>query len=100
MLYCLAHDLQLDEQREKDTPHGRRNPTDVVQMRGLVSPGLLPIFDRLGTVVASTLTPEQAQAMAALRRPMVRDPQAGELEERLRDLEDQVQGNHTGGTGA
>jgi hypothetical protein len=52
---------------------------------------LAPIYDQLeaalGEVHAGTLDPRTALAMAALARAMVAVLQAGEVEQRLRELE-------------
>lgn len=99
--FCLAHDPALAQRRAEGAARGGRNRANVVRLRGLVPPRLLPTFDRLegalGKVEAGTLTPAQAQALASLARAMVQVLQAGELEERLRDLEAQVLRNHAGG---
>ncbi len=56
---------------------------------------LVPVFARLEQAFeethAGTLDPKQAQAMASLARAMVAVLSAGEVEERMRDVERQLQ---------
>jgi len=60
----------------------------------------MPVYDRLEKaleeVYIGRLESKQATAMAALARAMVAVLTSGELEERVRGLEDSIGGNHNG----
>jgi hypothetical protein len=62
-----------------------------VRLRGLAPPRLVPIFDQfewaLVEVHDGELDPKAAQAMASLARALATLLTAGELEERVRRLE-------------
>jgi hypothetical protein len=89
--YCFAHDPQRAEQRDQARRRGGANSAKVVRLRGLMPPRLVPIFDELeaalGEVHAGELDPKRAAAMAGLARAMVAVLTAGELEERVRQIE-------------
>jgi hypothetical protein len=58
----------------------------------------MPVYDilekALEEVHGGKLESKQAQAMASLARAMVAVLTSGELEERLRDIESRIGGNH------
>jgi hypothetical protein len=89
--FCFAHDPERAEQRTAARSRGGHNRANVVRLRGLAPARLLPIYDRLERALAEvhdgTLEPPRASAMAALARAMATLLTAGELEQRLRDLE-------------
>ncbi len=89
--YCWAHSPALAEQRRQSRAKGGHNSAKAARLRKLTPPRLLPIFDALemalGEVHAGKLDPRAAAAMAALARAMATLLTAGELEERLRQLE-------------
>lgn len=89
--YCFAHDPALADRRDAARRTGGRNRANAVRLRGLVPLRLLPVYDRLETALSEvhggTLDPKRAQAMAAVARAMVSVLTAGELEERVRKLE-------------
>src|SRR5918998_1260119 len=89
--YCFAHSPPRAAERAAVQARGGHNRGAVVRLRGLMPPRLVPIFDQLeaalGEVHAGTLDPKQAVAMAALARALVAVLQAGEVEQRLRELE-------------
>lgn len=89
--YCFAHDPEKAAERAAARERGGRNSAAIVRMRGLVPPRLVGVYDRLEKALADVetgaLDPKQATAMAALSRAMVAVLQAGELEERVRNLE-------------
>ncbi len=89
---CFAHAPELAERRTEARRRGGRQRRNTVRLRGLMPPRLVPIFDTLEAALAEVhrgeLDPKQAQAMASLARAMTAVLQAGELEERLRKLED------------
>jgi hypothetical protein len=92
--YCFTHDPTRAAARQAARQRGGHNRGAITRLRGLVPPRLLPIFDlletALGEVHDGTLAPAQAAAMAALARAMVAVLQAGEVEQRLRELESRV----------
>lgn len=93
--YCWAHDPAKDEQRREARSRGGRHSANMVRLRALVPPRLLPIFDRLEQALTQVhegeLKPQQASSMAALARAMVAVLTAGELEERVRTLEQRAE---------
>ena len=90
--YCFAHAPELAARRAEARRRGGQRRSNAVRLRGLVPPRLIPTFDQLETaladVLAGALDPKQATAAAAVARAMVAVLQAGELEERLRKLEE------------
>lgn len=92
--YCFAHDPARAADRDAARHKGGRHSASVVRLRRLVPPRLIPIFDKLEQALeevhAGALKPSQAIAMATLARAMVAVLQAGELEERVRRLEEQA----------
>lgn len=89
--YCFAHDPMLKERRAQVREQGGRHRSNVVRLRAVMPPRLVPVFDLLETAIAEVhegkLQPRQAQAMGSLARAMVAVLTAGELEERVRRLE-------------
>jgi hypothetical protein len=92
--FCWAHDETLAEKRDKARRQGGKNRANAARLRSLVPPRLVGVYDTLETAMAEVhdgrLVPGQATAMAALARAMVAVLQAGELEERLRSIENRV----------
>lgn len=88
---CFSHDPARVVARVEANQRGGRHKARIIRLRGLIPPRLLPIFDvleaALGEVHEATITPQQAGAMASLARAMVAVLSAGELEERVRNLE-------------
>ena len=89
--YCWAHSERLAAERDEARRRGGRNRAALVRLRQATPARLRPVFNRLEQALEKvedgTLTPAQAQAMAALARAMVAVLETGELEERLRELE-------------
>jgi hypothetical protein len=89
--FCFTHDPARSDERAQAHRRGGRNSATIVRLRGLIPPRLVPIFDvlenALAEVHAGQLEPGRANAMANITRAMVAVLQAGELEERLRELE-------------
>ncbi|MBF6591672.1 MAG: hypothetical protein IVW57_14260 [Ktedonobacterales bacterium] len=85
--WCFAHDPAAKANRAKG---GRATRKSVRALR-MLPERLRPVADILGTalreVYDGTLEPRQASAMAAVAGALVRVIQAGELEERVRQLE-------------
>ncbi|MBX6722656.1 MAG: hypothetical protein IRY92_05375 [Dactylosporangium sp.] len=89
--YCWAHSELVATERDEARRRGGRNRAALVRLRQATPARLRPVFNRLEQALEKvedgTLTPAQAQAMAALARAMVAVLETGELEERLRELE-------------
>ena len=89
--YCFAHDPERDAERVEARRKGGRNSAGIIRMRGLVPPRLVPVYETLERALAQvhdgTLEARRASAMAGLARAMVAVLTAGELEERVRQLE-------------
>jgi hypothetical protein len=89
--YCLAHSpahvTQLIDARRK----GGQNRSRANRLKRLAPPALLCVYERLEQALIEVhegqLDPRQAAAMASLASAIVRVPTAGELEQRVRDLE-------------
>ena len=79
---------------------GGKNSARATRLRGLVPPRLMPVYDRLEKALEEVhggeIESKQATAMAALARAMVAVLTSGELEERLREVESRIGGNHNG----
>ena len=92
--YCFAHDPELAEKRHAARSQGGKNRANVVRLRGLMPPRLMPIFDRLERAMEEVhdgvLDPKRATALASLARAACTVLQVGEMEERLRNVEDAV----------
>ena len=96
---CLAHSPALVDKRRAAYAKGGRNKSRHARLAKLVPPRLVPVFDllegALREVHAGDLDPPRAQAMASLAGAMVRVLTAGELEGRLRRLEEGFQERRT-----
>ena len=92
--YCFSHLPALDKKRQEARAKGGKNSARAARLKKLVPPRLIPVFDRLekalGEVHTGELESKQATAMAALARAMVAVLTSGELEERVRGLEDRI----------
>ncbi|MDG7041503.1 MAG: hypothetical protein JRN22_00425 [Nitrososphaerota archaeon] len=92
--YCFSHDPALAAKRAEARAKGGRNSARSARLRALVPPRLLPVYDKLETALDEThngtLKPSQAGAMAALARAMVAVLTSGELEDRVRDIENRL----------
>jgi hypothetical protein len=88
---CFAHSDALQRARREGQRKGGRNSAKVTRLRALVPPRLLTVYDQLEAALADvldgSLDPKQAHAAAALARALVAVLSAGELEQRVRDLE-------------
>ena len=91
---CYAHDPECAAERKAARARGGRNRSNLVRLRNLGPPRLVPIYnkleDALEEVHKGTLSPQQATAMAAVARALAALLQAGELEQRVRELEQGV----------
>ncbi len=89
--YCYSHDPTRSIERHLARRRGGQNSASAARLRGLVPPRLLSVYGRLEAALedvrTGTLTPQQATAMASVARALVSVLTAGELEQRVRDLE-------------
>lgn len=89
--YCFNHDPERAGDREAARRRGGQNHANVVRMRGLVAPRLRPVLDRLETVLVEVhegrLPRGCGAEVASVARALVLVLQAGQLEERVRRLE-------------
>ena len=88
---CFSHAPGRQAERDQARSRGGRNRSSTARLRGLVPPRLLSVFDKLEAalddVLADRLDPKNATAAASLARAMTAVLQVGELEERVRQLE-------------
>src|SRR3954470_19174373 len=89
--YCFAHSPARAAERATVQGRGGAHRASVVRLRRLCPPRLVGVFEQLETALdevhKGTLPASRALGMAALARAMVAVLSAGELEERLRELE-------------
>ncbi|MGD0205287.1 MAG: hypothetical protein ABSB57_02435 [Dehalococcoidia bacterium] len=89
---CLAHDPGLETKRQQARRRGGQNKARIARLAKLIPPRLMGVYDileeALGEVHRGELTPQQATAMAALAGAMVRVLMSGEVEQRVRALEE------------
>ncbi len=89
--HCFAHDPERAADRDAARRKGGRNSSRVARIHGLLPPRLMPLFDQLEQALADVLSgeldPRQATAAAAVGRAMVAVLTSGELEDRLRKIE-------------
>lgn len=90
--YCFAHDPEAVEDRLLARQRGGYGSSKLNRARRLAPPALVPVFDRLMEALEQThrgiLEPARAQALASLSRAAVTVITAGELETRLRAIEE------------
>jgi hypothetical protein len=93
--FCFSHDPKLRQRKLEGNARGGHNRSSLVRMQQLVPPRLPSVYDRLEQALTDVhkgrLDPRVAHAMAALAKAMVSVIQAGEVEQRLRDLEEAAQ---------
>ncbi len=100
--YCFSHAPELAEKARQARILGGKNKAQAVRLRKLVPPRLIPVYNKLESalneVYAGKLDPRAASAMASLAGAMVRVLTSGELEERVRSLEESSKNgsNHNG----
>ena len=101
--YCLGHAPELEAKRQEARRQGGLNKARAVRLGKMVPRRLMPIYDvleeALGQVHKGDLTPQQATAMAALAGAMVKVLTSGELEQRVRQLEERGHSGNNGGSG-
>ena len=90
--HCYVHSPGRAADRAEARQRGGRNRATARRLRGMMPDRLRPIFDQLEAALAEVhdgeLDPKAASAMAALARALVAVLTSGELEERLRRLEE------------
>lgn len=90
--YCWAHDPELAEQRRQARAKGGAATAKQARLAKLIPPRLIDVYDKLETALEEvhdgSLNPRAASAMASLAGAMVRVLTSGELEERVRRLEE------------
>jgi len=95
---CMAHSPTLREKAQEARRAGGYNSARAARLGKLVPPRLMSVYDlleeALGQVHQGELEPRIAQAMAALAGAMVRVLTSGELEARVRALEERQPGNN------
>ena len=98
---CFAHSPALKGKAEEARRRGGKGKARAARLGRLVPRRLQGIYDlleeALGEVHSGALTPTQGTAMAALAGAMVRVLTSGELEERVRRLEERGQASTNGG---
>ena len=89
--WCWAHDPQLAAARREARAAGGRNKSTAARVEKLVPQTLRPVLDTLLQALPATrdgaLTPGQAGALAALAGAIVKVWTAGQLEQRVLELE-------------
>ncbi len=89
---CFAHDRDLQDRRDEARRQGGRSKANMRRMAKLMPARLTPLFDSLDRAFDEThagdLDPRAASALAQLARAMIACVTAGELEQRLRALEE------------
>ena len=90
--YCFGHDPAAAVKRTEARRRGGQNRATAKRLAKLMTVRLVPVREQLegalGDVLADRLSPQQATAAAAVARALLAVLQAGELEERLRKLEE------------
>ena len=90
--YCWAHDPAYQQARLAGARKGGKNKSTAIRLAKLVPADLRAVFTRLEAALNATnagdLEPKIANAMANVSRAMVAVIQAGEMEERLREIEE------------
>jgi hypothetical protein len=102
--YCWAHDPALSEQRLAARQAGGAARSTTARIRRLMPPHVTSIYDQLEAALHEVLTgklpPPQANAAANVARAMIAAYSAGEVEERLRQLQGKLEGLEAPPTGA
>jgi hypothetical protein len=90
--FCFAHSPELVAKRDAARRRGGANRATRVRLAKLMPLHLIPVFETLrgvlDDVVADRIEPKNAAAAASVARAMVTVLQHGEVEERLRKLEE------------
>jgi hypothetical protein len=90
--YCFGHDPAMREKRTAARRQGGQNKANRIRLAKIMPLRLVPVWEQLEQALADVLTgdldPKQASAAASVARALVAVQQAGEVEERLRKLEE------------
>jgi hypothetical protein len=90
--FCFAHSPDLAAKRAEAARRGGTNRANRVRLAKIMPLRLVPVWEQLEQALAAvldgSLDPKQASAAAAVARALVAVQQAGEVEERLRKLEE------------
>jgi hypothetical protein len=90
--FCFAHEPALHEKRTQARRKGGQNRATARRLQKFMPASLVPIYElleqALTDVLAGDLDPRQANAAANLGRALVVVLEHGELEERIRRLEE------------
>ena len=90
--YCFGHSPELREKRLAASRKGGQNKATRARLSRLMPARLVAVYAQLeqalADVLADRLDPKNATAAAAISRAMVAVLTAGEVEERLRKLEE------------
>jgi hypothetical protein len=93
--FCFTHSPELMDRRREGSSRGGKHKSSIVRLEKLMPERLAPVYSKLETVLdqlhSGRLDPKIAHAMAAVARVMVSVLQVGEMEERLRTLEEKSQ---------
>ncbi|MBX5493375.1 MAG: hypothetical protein IRZ14_19665 [Chloroflexi bacterium] len=94
--YCYTHDPARAAERIEARRRGGQHTSKAHRFRALLPPRLVPVFERLEQAMESveqgSISPSQAQALAALARAMVAVLESSELAERLKEIETMLEG--------
>jgi hypothetical protein len=92
--WCFAHDPEATEDRRAARRRGGQASAKVVRIKRLAPPALIDVYERLEEALTQvhegTLPPRRATAMASVARAMASVLQMGELEARIRAIEDRM----------
>ena len=91
---CWAHDPSRENARSEARSKGGRNKSRAARLEKLMPPRLKGVYEileeSLREVRAGTLDPKCATALSSLAGAMIRVLEAGETQERIRQLEDRL----------
>jgi hypothetical protein len=90
--FCFAHEPRLADKRTQARQRGGTNKANHLRLQKLMPASLAPVFDQLAQVltdvIADRIDPKNAAAAASVARAMVAVLERGEMEQRLRTLEE------------
>ena len=90
--HCFGHDPAVATKRTEARRRGGRNRVTAQRLAKIMPVRLVPVWEQLeqvlDDVIADRIEPKNAAAAASVARAMVAVLQHGEVEERLRKLEE------------
>ncbi len=97
--FCFAHSPDMTEQRTQARLKGGHNSSNAARLQKLMPARLVPVFLMMEGILGDVYNDKivdykKAQTMALVARTMVAVFTAGELEERLRALEEKIEKDH------